>query len=129
MSHDSDTPPNQTPADDPLALRVRALATHSTASLAPLLELVDELLRDAKRQYDLTAATVLMRDRERIVARLEQAVEEGRWISVEEAAKRTRRPEGTIRYWCRKEKVTARKVGARAWEIDAHSLYRYDEAA
>jgi hypothetical protein len=129
MSQHTNTPPGHTSAGDPLAVRLMALATHSIASLAPLLELVDELLLDAKRQYDLTSATVLMRTREMIVERLEHAMASDRWISVGEAAKRTRRPEGTIRYWCRTKKVKARKVGARAWEIDAQSLYRYDEAA
>jgi hypothetical protein len=129
MDRSTTTPPNPSAGGDPLALRRRALASHTHVTLAPLLELVDDLQRDAKRQYDLTAATVLMRTRELIVERLEQAVDCDRWISVSDAAERTRRPEGTIRYWCRTGKVRARRVGARAWEVDAQSLYRYDEAA
>jgi hypothetical protein len=112
-----------------LERRLLAITGHQLAKLGPLLEFVDELLRDAQQQYDLTAAVVLRRVRERLVAKLEEAVESARWIDVSTAAEQTRRPEGTIRYWCRTGKVKARRVGPRAWEIDSHSLFGYDEAA
>lgn len=86
-------------------------------NLGPLLELAEEFLQDSQRQYDATAAKVLMRTRQSLVKRLEEAINTERWISVGTAATRTRRPEGTIRYWCRTKKVKARRVGARLWEI------------
>jgi hypothetical protein len=121
------TPPDGT-GMDPLTQRLQALAPHAVAALAPLLELLKELLGDAERQYDETAKRVLLRTRTLLVERLEEAVSRNRWINVEGAAERLRKPEGTIRYWCRTGKVKARKVGPRAWEIDVQSLYRYDEA-
>jgi hypothetical protein len=116
-------------AEAELARRLLGLASHQLAKVAPLLDLVADLRRDAQQQYDFTAATVLLKVRDRLVAKLEEAVESARWIDVSTAAEQTRRPEGTIRYWCRTGKVKARRVGPRAWEIDSHSLYGYDEAA
>lgn len=109
---------------DGLAKRVEQLAQSEIAATGPLLALLAELLEDTRRQYDRTAAAVLVAIRARLVEALEKAVELDRWISVREAAVIARRPEGTVRYWCREELVVARKVGARDWEIDRDSLLK-----
>jgi hypothetical protein len=127
MDHGIHTLESYYRGEDPLAARLKELARHPVAALAPFLTLADDLLHDAKRQYNQTAAAVLIRTRGLVVECLEEAVDGNRWISVSEAADRTRRPESTIRSWCRSKKVKARKIGPREWEIDARSLYRYDE--
>lgn len=109
---------------DGLARRVEQLAKSEIGATGPLLALVTDLLEDARRQYDRTAAAVLVAVRVRLVEALEKAVEMDRWISVRQAATIARRPEGTIRYWCREQLVVARKVGARDWEIDRDSLLK-----
>jgi hypothetical protein len=109
---------------DGLASRVQQLEGSEIAATGPLLALVSELLEDARRQYDRTAAAVLIAVRARLVEALEAGVERDRWISVRQAAGIARRPEGTIRYWCRERLVVARKVGARDWEIDRDSLLK-----
>lgn len=119
----------EAPQSDPLAERAKNLACHEIASVGPLLALVGELLDDARRQYDRTATVVLEEVRHRLVGRLEDAVVADRWISVREASEVTHRPEATIREWCRREKIVARKLGGRDWEIDRESLYRQDERA
>lgn len=107
---------------DGLAKRVEQLEKSEIGATGPLLELVSELLEDARRQYDRTAVTVLVGVRARLVEALEKAIELDRWISVRQAASIARRPEGTVRYWCRERLVVARKVGVRDWEIDRDSL-------
>jgi hypothetical protein len=113
---------------DPLAEQVQDLARHEIGSLGPQLAMVQELLQEATHQYDPTAKAVLLEVRRRLVARLQAAVALDRWISVRTAAEVTRRPEGTVREWCRRGVVTARKVGG-DWEIDRDSLYHQDERA
>lgn len=127
MNDDTNTTQGETDGRDPLIMRLKVLGSHDIAATGPLLELVEELLQDSRRQYDATAARVLMRTRESLVKRLEEAVSTDKWISVGTAASRTRRPAGTIRYWCRMEKIKARRVGGRRWEVDSQSLYRHDE--
>lgn len=109
---------------DPLARRVEELRKHEVGAIAPQLALLEELLEDARRQYDFTAAAVLTQVRQRFVERLEQAVDTERWVSVRQAARMVNRPEGTVRYWCRNTLVDARRVGARDWEIDRQSLLK-----
>lgn len=115
--------------NDPLAEQVKDLARHEIGSLGPLLAMLEELRREAMQQFDSTAKSVLIEVRRRLVARLQAAVLSDRWISVRTAAEITNRPESTIREWCRRGVVIARKVGARDWEIDRESLYRHDEKA
>lgn len=114
--------------NDGLQARIEALSKHSVIPIGPLLRLVSEMLDDAKRQYDHTSAIVLQKVREQLVARMEEGVATDGWVSVSRAAKIVRRPEGTVRYWCREKLVTARKLGARDWEIDVQSLYKRDAA-
>jgi hypothetical protein len=104
--------------------RLKALSRREVASVGPLLSLVQEMIEDAGRQYDTTCATVLNRVAERFLQRLEEAVDQDAWLSVRRAAAIVRRPEGTVRYWCRSGHVEARKVGADAWEIHRESLLR-----
>lgn len=109
---------------DGLAKRVEKLAESEIAATGPLLALLAELLDDARRQYDRNSAAVLVAVRARLVEAMEKAVELDRWVSVREAAGIARRPQGTVRYWCRERLVVARKVGARDWEIDRDSLLK-----
>lgn len=113
---------------DPLAEQVKDLARHEFGSLGPQLALLEELREEAMHQFDRTARAVLVEVRRRLVARLQAAVALDRWISVRVAAQLTGRPEGTVREWCRRRVVIARKVGG-DWEIDRESLYRHDEEA
>lgn len=107
-----------------LSRRLKELESHQVGTLGPLLSFAAELEDDARRQYDSTATTVLRRVAQSLVDRLEQSVENGRWVSVKAAAAMVYRPEGTVRYWCRRQLVKARKVGARDWEVDRDSILR-----
>lgn len=112
------------PRSDDIAARVAQLHRHEIMATAPLLARIEQLLDDARRQYDETAAAVLLKVSSQLVEDIEAAVNADRWVDVATAARIARRPEGTVRYWCRRRLVEARKVGARAWAIDRQSLLR-----
>jgi hypothetical protein len=111
-----------------IAYRLSVLSKHEIAAIGPLLAVVEDMLEDARRQYDRTCTAVLTQAARKFVEKLEEAVEQDRWLTVGRAAAVARRPEGTVRYWCRRGHVIARKVGAHAWEIDRESLLRRAEA-
>ena len=104
---------------DGLAKRVEKLAESEIAATGPLLASLAGRAAPFGR-----AAAVLVAVRARLVEAMEKAVELDRWVSVREAAGIARRPQGTVRYWCRERLVVARKVGARDWEIDRDSLLK-----
>jgi len=109
---------------DDLAPRIANLSRHEVMATGPMLARVETLLEDASRQYDPTIKAVLMEIRRRLVEDVEAAVSQERWVDVATAARITRRPEATVRYWCRQGLVAARKVGAREWQLDRQSLVR-----
>jgi len=111
-------------AIDDLALRIAQLCQHEVMATAPLLARIERLLDDARRQYNETAAAVLLKVSCQLVEDIEAAVNTERWVDVATAARIARRPEGTVRYWCRRRLVEARKVGAREWMVDRQSLLR-----
>jgi len=108
---------------DPLANRLIELRRLRVVAIGQLLDLLEEMHEDAIRQYDTTATNVIEMARDRLVRALEAGSKLDRLISVQEAADIVRRPAGTIRHWCRKGKVKARKVAGGEWEIDRESLY------
>jgi hypothetical protein len=92
-------------------------------SSGPLIDMVDQLQRRADAQLSAEHRAALTSVRADLIRTMHTARDIDRWISVEHAARLTGRPLTTIRRWCSREQVVAKKLGGE-WVIDRDSLYR-----